>query len=125
MIQARQPVALTATLGLGQLIGRGALAVGLLILVRELSATDFGDLSLALAVVQVLMTVADGGFSRLLVRDVARDGASGAGLVKQLLAARMLSVVAVLVLTAAGLIVIPGPFSAAFSKPNAVDSVNR
>ncbi len=99
-------------MALGQLAGRGALALGLLLLVRELSREDFGNLALVLALVQTAATVADAGFARVLVRDVARSGADKAAVVRRLLvlrAAALLPVVAGAVLL---LLVVPSPLTA-------------
>ena len=52
---------------------------------RQMSKEDFGDLALVLAIVGIAITVADAGFSRLIVRDVARGGAGQAALVAELL----------------------------------------
>ena len=107
----RRRFRLAGPLALGQGLGRGALAVALVVLVRELRAVDFGNLALGLAIAQVLVTVADGGFSRLLVRDVARGVGSGSTVVRRLLGARLYAVVIVGVLSTAGFALLPGPFS--------------
>lgn len=79
---------LGGTLALGQLAGRGALALALLVLVRELARNDFGNLVLVLALVQIAATLADAGFSRLLVRDVARSRTHKIAMVRRLLLLR-------------------------------------
>ncbi len=107
----RRRVRLAGPLALGQALGRGSLGVALVVLVRELRTVDFGNLALGLAIVQVLVTVADGGFSRLLVRDVARGAGSGAAAVRELLGARVYAVVTVGMLSTAGLALLPGPLS--------------
>lgn len=75
-------------MALGQLAGRGALALALLVFVRELPRNDFGNLVLVLAVVQTAATLADAGFSRLLVRDVARSGTDKISVVRRVLLLR-------------------------------------
>lgn len=104
-------VRLAAVLGLGQAAGRGALAIALLFLVRSLSEEEFGDLALALAVVGILVTVADGGFGRLIVRDVARSVRNPTTVVLELLRARLAAVLVVALGSGVMLPVLPAPFS--------------
>lgn len=95
--ESRSRIALT--LALGQAIGRGSLAFVMLLLVRELSVADYGKLALTVALVAIFVAVADGGFSRLLVRDLARAGDHGPD-VWRLLGVRSLAVFAVTALVA-------------------------
>jgi len=88
-------------LAFGQAIGRGALALAMLLLVRELSAPAYGQLALAVAIVAILVAVADGGFSRLIVRDLARTGDHDTEQIWRVMGVRAVSVVAVTVLVAA------------------------
>jgi O-antigen/teichoic acid export membrane protein len=104
---------LTGTLALGQVVGRGALALALLVLVRELPVDDFGDLALILALVAVTTTVADAGFGRLLVRDVSRGGPASAALVTELMRVRSLAVGTVVLLSGVALALVPTTFPAA------------
>lgn len=105
---------LGGTLAVGQLIGRGAVALALLLLVRELPPGEFSTLALALALAAILGTVADAGFARLLVRDTARAEDASAWLVRELLRVRMLAVTATAFAAAVALSVIPNPFGLAF-----------
>jgi len=88
------------TLALGQAVGRGSLALAMLLLVRALSPREYGQLALTVAIVSILVAVADGGFSRLLVRDLARAGDGGAADVWRVLGVRSGAVIAVTVLVA-------------------------
>lgn len=103
-------VRLAATLGLGQVAGRGGLAVGLLLLVRALSPADFGDLALLLALTAILVTVADAGFGRLIVRDVARSQDDPASMARALLTVRLTGVAVVAVSALTLFLVVPSPF---------------
>ncbi len=102
---------LAAVLALGQAAGRGALAVALLILVRHVTQTEFGDLALVLAMVGILMTIADAGFGRLIVRDVARSEREPTAVVLELLRVRVVALAVVALGTAATLLILPTPFS--------------
>jgi len=77
-------------LGLGQFALRGVTAVYSLSLVHLLRPQELGDFAFALAALWILVTVADGGFSRLLIRDVARSDGDHRDLIPQLLAVRTL-----------------------------------
>jgi O-antigen/teichoic acid export membrane protein len=89
-------------LGLGQAIARGAVALYSLALVREFSPSVYGDFAYALAMLAILTALADGGFSRLLIRDAARVSASDrARVIPPLLVVRTIWSAAV-VLAAAG-----------------------
>lgn len=104
-------LALTGVLAIGQLAGRGSLALALLVLIRELSPARFGDLALALSLVAILATVADAGFSRLIVRDAARAGAMVAPVVRRLLRLRLGAVAVVVLLAAAAVAAGTTPFA--------------
>lgn len=101
---------IAATLGLGQVAGRGGLAVGLLLLVRALSPADFGDLALLLALTAILVTVSDAGFGRLIVRDVARSQVDPASMARALLKVRLIGVAVVAVIALTLFLVVPNPF---------------
>lgn len=105
---------LAGALAIGQFLGRGALALGLLLLVRTLSPSGFGDLALALALVAILAALADAGFARLLVRDTARAGTDAWPLVRELLRVRMLAVVAVAAASAIAVAAGATPFDSSF-----------
>lgn len=102
---------LAAVLALGQAAGRGGLAVALLILVRHLTQQEFGDLAFTLAMVGILMTVADAGFARLIVRDAARSEHASTTVVLELLRVRLAAVAVVVLSTIVALAVLPTPFS--------------
>ena len=106
---------LGGALAIGQFIGRGALALALLLLVRELSPQDFSTFVLALAIVAILGTIADAGFSRLLVRDTARATETPAALVRELIRVRMIAVAATAVLAAFAFALGAGPFATGFA----------
>ncbi len=99
-------------MALGQLAGRGALALGLLLLVRELPREDFGNLALVLALVQTVATVADAGFARVLVRDVARSRADKGAVVRRLLFVRARALLPVVAGSVLLLLIIPTPLTA-------------
>jgi len=89
------------TLALGQAVGRGSLALTMLLLVREMPASEYGRLALTVALVAILVALADGGFARLLVRDLARGAQSARGSdVWRILGIRSVSVAAVATLVA-------------------------
>lgn len=102
---------LAAVLALGQAAGRGALAVVLLMLVRQLTAEEFGDLALVLAMVGILVTVADAGFGRLIVRDAARSAREPTTVVLELLRVRLAALLVVVAGSAGALAILPTPFS--------------
>ncbi len=85
----------------GQGLGRGAQAVYGVLLVRVLSPAGYGDFAYALAIAGTGVIVADLGFARLMVRDVARasDSATRA---REMLKARAPGVLAVTVLCGIG-----------------------
>jgi O-antigen/teichoic acid export membrane protein len=98
---------LAGTLALGQLAGRGGLAVALLLLIRDLPVRDFGILAVVLAIVSVMATVADAGFARLIVRDVSRGGPDAGSLVSELMRVRSLAVGVIVLLCAVALALVP------------------
>jgi O-antigen/teichoic acid export membrane protein len=87
-------------LGLGQALGRGGVAIYTIVMVRLLSQADYGDFALAVAIATIASSLADIGFSRLIVRDVARTAEQPA-LVRDLLRVRFLGAVAVVALVSA------------------------
>lgn len=84
---------LASTLVLGNAVGRGSTALTVVLLARHLSASDFGELAFALAAVAILVAVADGGFSRLIVRELARADSDRTTLAWRFLLARTAPVV--------------------------------
>lgn len=106
---------LGGTLAIGQVIGRGALALALLLLIRRLPPEQFSVLALALALAAILGSVADAGFARLLVRDGARAAETKERLVRELLRVRMIPVLGTAVLSVIGLAIVPNPFGVAFA----------
>lgn len=64
-------------LGLGQVLGRGALALYTILMVRELTRADYGDFAYALALAGIWVSVGDAGFGRLIIRDVSRAAQPG------------------------------------------------
>lgn len=91
---------IAATLLVGQALGRGAQAVYGVLMVRELSARGYGDFAYVLAVAGILVVCADAGFSRLIIRDVARSPES-AQLVREILRVRIFGVFALSAVVAA------------------------
>lgn len=69
----RASVRTAATLLLGQGLGRGAQALYGVLMVRHLSERDYGDFAYVLALAGTLVVVADLGFSRLIIKDLARS----------------------------------------------------
>jgi O-antigen/teichoic acid export membrane protein len=53
-------------------VARSAVAVYTIVLIRLLEKAEYGDFAFAFALAAILATLADGGFSRLLIRDFAR-----------------------------------------------------
>ena len=84
-------------LGLGQALGRGSLAVAVVVLVRYLQPEAYGDLAFAIAFVAISAAFADGGFSRLLVRETARAPGNPVLTVWELLTVRLVPLTAVTV----------------------------
>jgi O-antigen/teichoic acid export membrane protein len=91
---------IAALLGLGQVLGRGGVALYTLALVRLLPITEFGDFAFAVAIATIATALADGGFARLIVRDLARTDEPGA-LAREFLAVRAFAVGIVVALSAA------------------------
>jgi len=107
-------VRLGGGLAVGQFVGRGALALALLLLVRYLPPAEFATLALALAILSIMSTLADAGFARLLVRDTARAGAASHHVVSELLRVRLRAVAGAAVGAALILAWGPGHVSASF-----------
>jgi len=105
---------MAGAIGVGQLVGRGALALALLLLVRHLTPEQFATLALALAILTILATFADAGFARLLLRDTARGGESASRIVHELLRVRLVAVGAAGVLAVPILLLGPGGFDPGF-----------
>jgi O-antigen/teichoic acid export membrane protein len=87
-------------MSLGQAAIRSAVAVYSLVLIHHLTPGGYGDFAFVVSVVSILLFVADGGFTRLLIRDVARSTESATHLVNQLLLVRAAVVVTVVALSA-------------------------
>jgi O-antigen/teichoic acid export membrane protein len=81
----------------GQAAARGGVAIYSLVLIHQLSSAQYGNFAYALGLFGILLVVADGGFSRLLVRDVARSDRP-APLISSLLTVRALCVLMIVVL---------------------------
>ncbi len=75
------------------------MAVYALVLIRQLTPKGYGDFAFTVSLVSVLLFVADGGFTRLLIRDVARAPERAMQLIDQLLLVRAVIVVAVVILS--------------------------
>ena len=75
-------------LGVGQGVARISVALYSIILIHELSPAGYGDFAFAVAILGILITLADGGFSRLLIRDVAQSGKDRAFVISSLLTVR-------------------------------------
>ncbi len=58
---------------LGQGGLRGAVAIYTAICVRSMTRSTFGQFAYLLAIMAILLTLSDGGLSRLLIRDIARE----------------------------------------------------
>ena len=100
-----------AILGLGQIVLRGVAALYSLFLIRALSASEYGDFSYLLGLLGILVVLADGGFSRLLVRDVARAG-DAPSLIVNLTVVRSVCVAAVVLGIVAAALVLDVPDAA-------------
>lgn len=92
----------SAVLGLGQGALRGAAALYSLLLIRVLSTSEYGHFAYLVGVLGLLVALADGGFSRLLVRDVARAD-QPLGLIASLSIVRLAWVVAVALVAIIGI----------------------
>ena len=91
---------IAGVLAVGQVLGRGMVAVYTIAMVGLLSRRGYGDLAFAVAVAGIAAAVADGGLSRLIVRDAARSQ-DPAATARELLKVRAVWVLAVAALTAA------------------------
>jgi O-antigen/teichoic acid export membrane protein len=93
-VKARVRIALR--LGLGQALGRGAVAIYTIAMIRELSRAGYGDFAYALALVGIGVSLGDGGFARLMIREIARSDRVSA-LAREMLLVRSLFAVGVAV----------------------------
>jgi O-antigen/teichoic acid export membrane protein len=84
-------------LALGQAALRGTIALYTLVLVRRMSERDFGQFAYLLALASILLVVADGGLSRLLIRDVAREPGGRERLIRSIVALRLWAIGAIVV----------------------------
>lgn len=98
---------------LGQGFGRGAQAVYTILMVRELTRAEYGNLAYLVAVAGIFVALGDLGFSRVMVRDVARSDRPVA-LAREMLRVRAGGVVvAALTFAIAGAVgILPGEASA-------------
>jgi O-antigen/teichoic acid export membrane protein len=87
------------TMAFGQAAIRSAVAVYALVLIHHLTPSGYGDFAFTVSLVSILLFVADGGFTRLLIRDVARSPDGAAHLVNQMLLVRAAVVTSVVALT--------------------------
>jgi O-antigen/teichoic acid export membrane protein len=83
----------------GQAAVRGAVAIYALVLIHHLTPAGYGDFAFTVSLVSVLLFVADGGFTRLLIREVARSPDGAHRLAIQLLVVRTAVVAAVVALS--------------------------
>jgi O-antigen/teichoic acid export membrane protein len=63
---------IAAVLSVGQIGARGVLAAYFVLLIHKLSPAQYGDFAYATSWLSIVVVVADGGYSRLLLREVAR-----------------------------------------------------
>jgi O-antigen/teichoic acid export membrane protein len=63
---------IAAVLSIGQIGARGVLAAYFVLLIHKLSEGEYGDFAYATSWLSIVVVVADGGYSRLLLREVAR-----------------------------------------------------
>jgi O-antigen/teichoic acid export membrane protein len=101
-------------LGMGQVLGRGALAIYTILMVRELSRTGYGEFAYALALAGIFISVGDAGFGRLVIRDVARAPSPGS-LVREMLLVRAGAAVLVAGVFAVAVVVGAIPFALGFT----------
>lgn len=87
-------------LAVGQVCLRGSVAVYTLVLVHVMSRPAFGDLAYLLALLGLLSVLADGGLSRVLIRDIARDPDNSWPLVRAVVAVRTMWILIVVALVA-------------------------
>lgn len=83
----RVRIGVILTLGQGAL--RGAVVALTVVLAHRFPERTFGDFVYLMALLNLLTIVADGGFSRLLIRDVARARGRGLGFVRSVAALRL------------------------------------
>lgn len=79
---------IAAVLSLGQVGARGVLALYFILLIHRMSEREYGDFAYAMSWLAILIVLADGGVSRLLLRDVARARADHGREAAPLLGAR-------------------------------------
>ncbi len=94
-------------IALGQAGIRSAVAIYALVLIRRMTPASYGEFAFAVSVLSIALFIADGGFTRLLIRDVAR-AAGASRLAGQILIVRAVSVV--VVVTLIGLLSLAGAF---------------
>jgi O-antigen/teichoic acid export membrane protein len=83
----------------GQAGIRSAVAIYALVLIRYLTPSGYGEFAFTVSVVSILLFVADGGFTRLLIRDVARSPGPVTHVVNQILVVRAVVVSVAVALT--------------------------
>jgi O-antigen/teichoic acid export membrane protein len=98
---------IAAVLSVGQIGARAVLAAYFVLLIRKLSPAQYGDFAYATSLISIVVVVADGGYARLLLREVARGaGAARARVAWELLASRtawsLLTLAAAIVAAALG-----------------------
>src|SRR3954451_13505640 len=69
----RERLRIAAVLFAGQVLGRGAQAVYVVLVARAVSPRDFGNFAATLALGTIVATLADLGFARLIIKDTARQ----------------------------------------------------
>jgi O-antigen/teichoic acid export membrane protein len=107
---------IAAVLSVGQIGARGVLAAYFVLLIHKLSPAEYGDFAYATSWLSIVVVVADGGYARLLLREVARGSGEARGRVAwELLATRTGWALATVVAAAvAALLGALSHFSAAF-----------
>jgi O-antigen/teichoic acid export membrane protein len=63
---------IAAVLSVGQIGARGVLAAYFVLLIHKLGTAEYGDFAYATSWLSIVVVIADGGYSRLLLREVAR-----------------------------------------------------
>src|SRR4051794_32521392 len=81
---------IAAVLSVGQVGARGVLALYFILLIHRMSEREYGDFAYAMSWLAILIVLADGGVSRLLLRDVARARGARGSHAAPLLGARSL-----------------------------------
>lgn len=75
-------------LSIGQVAARGVLALYFVLLIHRLSPREYGDFAYAVSWLAILIVLADGGVSRMLLRDIGRGGGDRGATAGALLGAR-------------------------------------